>query len=835
MSNTNYTGQDRGDKQSYQQYLEAMDAISIEKIASASVFFQSHEGNTIVDVGMASGTSTAILSNLFPQQHIIGVDINPKMVDIAKNTYQASNLSFRIDDGERLESIDTNTVDGFFNCSAIHHITSYNNYDINRAYNTLRRQTDLLKDRGIIVVRDFLKPQQEEVVIELSAKDRTDRPNDCDLLLQFAKTARSLAPKTERGFPIEELSSNKKGIRRFKLYNTDAVEFVRRKDYYANWDIELQEEYGYFTQREFEECFKSLGLRIILSAPIYNQWIINNRYKDQFKLYDLSGKEKGFPPTNYIIVGEKTTSGKQLNLVRHLYLPDNSFLRYSSYINKLDNQVYDVVSRPNDVKDIIPYYYRGENQLTILAKQGYPRPIINAAESYPLDGKTFGGYITEAVTLATEGDIVEVLADRFSIANIDMVEPLITYFTSPGGIDEQVSSYSLAIKEDVNRAIKLTSGYSGFKESGYIQAYDAAQILNTAQTGALVEARLEMNIYQLFYQQNIPLPKWLGEKIRPSFHRFIKPSRLSNLLSEQRQDYEKCAEKANFLTTRRALFSESEADNSSAILEYVYPSVLSSNTLITLPVFRMNGQIYVGLEKRSLPIPQLHTGNSLLLTVPAKRLPKSVQSLHDLQSYISEMKIGRTKIERCFKLGEKYYPSIGITPEQVYPFVVTLDKADKSLEWVSLEDLYLNIHNLKDAHLLICISRLIHALDIFQKWKIKNFSLEDLVDFIKDCFSFTNKEITRESLLERDLGITGDDGDELLLAIMDEFSIEFRDEKDSIRDAFELKDDEYLFHGEGWSISGLFIKENIKPLTVGQLYDVMQKMSKNSRTTERVP
>lgn len=39
MSN-NYNNQDRGNKKEYEQYLEAMDAISVEKIASASVFFE---------------------------------------------------------------------------------------------------------------------------------------------------------------------------------------------------------------------------------------------------------------------------------------------------------------------------------------------------------------------------------------------------------------------------------------------------------------------------------------------------------------------------------------------------------------------------------------------------------------------------------------------------------------------------------------------------------------------------------------------------------------------------------------------------------------------------
>lgn len=269
--NTNYTTQDRGGMKDYRQYLEAMDAISVEKVASASVFFEPKKGNTIVDMGMASGTSTAILARLFPEMQIIGVDINPKMVQIARDMYRQPNLSFLEGDGEKLSIFAENSVNGFFNCSAIHHITSYNGYDNNRALNTLRRQVEILKDRGILVVRDFVKPEEQEVILELSVMDRTDRPNDADLFVLFSQTARSLACEKEKGFPIEELNPVKMNTRRFKAYYTDVTEFIRRKDYFANWEIELQEEYGYFTQKEFEETFRELGLRIILSSPIYNQ------------------------------------------------------------------------------------------------------------------------------------------------------------------------------------------------------------------------------------------------------------------------------------------------------------------------------------------------------------------------------------------------------------------------------------------------------------------------------------------------------------------------------------------------------------------------------------
>ncbi|MBK5721428.1 methyltransferase domain-containing protein [Dysgonomonas sp. Marseille-P4677] len=824
---TNYTDQDRGDKKSYQQYLEAMDAISVEKVASASVFFEPKKGNTIVDVGMASGTSTAILAKLFPQMQIVGVDINPKMVQIAQDTYNYQNLSFREDDGEKLNTFANNSINGFFNCSAIHHITSYNGYDTNRALNTLRRQVELLKDKGVLIIRDFVKPEEKEIIIELSSINKYTQPSDAELFIQFAQTARSLASANERGFPIQEINGIKKDTRRFQAFYTDVVEFIRRKDYYTNWDIELQEEYGYFTQKELEEIFRELGLRIILSSPIYNQWIINNRYKNQFAIYDLSGKEIGFPPTNYLIAGEKMSGGKQIQLIRHLPVQKDSYLHFSSYINLRTQNIYDVVERPNNVLDILPFY-KHEKGFIILAKHGYPRPLANVkTDSSVLDNKHYSGYIPEGITIGETEDLENALDKRFGIERksyTDITQSL-NYYTSPGGINEKVSSKLIELTKPITINKYLAEGFSGFKESGYIHEYDAAQLLNTAQTGALVEARLELNIYNLFFKQNTSLPKWLGEKMKIKFDRFLKPTTFTELLSLYAQDYEKNEKHTGFLITRRAYFSEMGVENSNAIFEYVYPSTVSSNTLVTLPVFKKDGQIYVGLEIQSLPVPQLHSGNSTIITAPAQRLPKKVCNIHDLEEYIGNMKIGKGNVEYYSKLGEKYFPSVGVTTEQVYPYLVCLDRADRSLKWVSLTELYQHINKIEDAHLLISLCRLIHATDFLPQQHVRDFSFENFTNFINDNFIFSDKaSLSRDTLVEKDLGITGDDGDEFLLAIQDEYGIDFCDETGSIRKAFDLKDNEYLFHSEGFNMF-CFNKENVIPLTVGQLYDVVVKFT----------
>ena len=710
----NYTTQDRGSKHEYQQYLDAMDAISIEKIASASVFFEPKPGNTIVDVGMASGTSSAILAKLFPQIQIIGVDINPQMVEIAKSRFQMPNLSFRIDDGEKLSGFEPESINGFFNCSSIHHITSYNNYDNNHAINTIKRQSALLQDKGILIIRDFVKPKEDEIILELSTMEQKDRPSDVDLFILFARTARSLAAPGERGFPFKELKTTKPGTKRFQLFLPDATEFIRRKDYFSDWDVELQEEYGYFIQEEFESCFRDMGLRIILSSPIYNQWIINNRYKNLFRIFDLSGREIGYPPTNYVIAGEKVKQGKEIRLIRHLPLSEKSFLHHSSYKNKDTGQIYDVVERPNEVEDIIPYYKEG-NSLTVLAKHSYPRPLANVRTDSPVpDGKKYSGYIPEGITISKTDTLENLLAERFGIKSdqYDKPEQALSYYTSPGGINERVTSFFIRLHsmQPDGRKSSQENANSEFRDTGSIHLYDAAQILNTAHTGALVEARLELNIYRLFAKFGISLPQWLGEKIEIDEAEINSVSSLQDILNIQKPAFTTCDEKADFLCTQRACFTETDMKDSRAILEYVYPDQLSSNTLVTLPVCKYQGEIYVGLELRDLPVPQLFSGNSSLLAVPAKRLPKSIGSMFELTTFLSQMDIEGASVKNYFKLGEKYFPSIGITTEQVYPYIIQQDKPSEKLHWLKLSGLTDNINKIEDAHLLICLARLQHAL-----------------------------------------------------------------------------------------------------------------------------
>lgn len=424
------------------------------------------------------------------------------------------------------------------------------------------------------------------------------------------------------------------------------------------------------------------------------------------------GNEIGFPPTNYLIAGEKVNQGKEIHLARHLPINEKSFLQYTSYQNVATKETWDVVSRPNEVVDIIPYF-KTNNGFSILAKHSYPRALSTIAHNSPIiDNKWYSGYITEGISISKSDKLRLILEERFGIhgKEVSSVKNALGYYTSPGGIDERVSSTFVELNESFASQIHSEAFGSENKEKGSIYVYDAVQLLNTAQTGALVEARLEMNIYNLLFKEQFPLPLWLGEKLQMKSVESLQPIAFKTLIPDKAKDYVQTMDSVGFLTRRRALFTQIGVDKSTSILEYVYPSKVSCNTLLTLPVVTFLNEVYVGVELRSLPVPQLYSDNSMIITAPANRLPFDVSDVLGLEKFISQHEVMGSKIEAYAKLGEKYFPSVGITPEQVYPFVVSIDFPSEDLYWLSLKDLLQNIEKIEDAHLLISICRLTHML-----------------------------------------------------------------------------------------------------------------------------
>jgi hypothetical protein len=106
------------------------------------------------------------------------------------------------------------------------------------------------------------------------------------------------------------------------------------------------------------------------------------------------------------------------------------------------------------------------------------------------------------------------------------------------------------------------------------------------------------------------------------------------------------------------------------------------------------------------------------------------------------------------------------------------------------------------------------------------------------------KAITPETQFERDLGLTGDDGDDLLEATEKRFEVRLGNEETGVRETFNLQPNEYLFNSEGWGpsraeIISLFSGSPtvVRNFKVGELFEAVKriKTSRNDASSGVAP
>lgn len=728
-----YQSQDRGEVSAYQRYLNGMDASMRQKVALTAAHFLC-EGE-VADMGMGSGTGTEALAKLYPRLSVTGVDINPTMVELANQRYQSDNLRFVSGDIAK-KVLPENSLDGILSSSVLHHVTSFNDYDKDQATRAITAQVAQLKEHGVIIIRDFLAPPAGNVWLELPDNDgdNSDNPETCStatLFLRFSREFRALSQAPGFEFTeITEAPSLPNSWRCFELEHRHAVEFILRKDYRSDWEAEVQEEYTYFTQPEFEDLLKHLGLRILASTPIYNDWIIKNRYQGKFLLANTKGLPIAFPPTNYLIAAEKVPQQHGLGFEEKNSGTPANFLQMAYYQHKESQQLYDLVRRPNLTVDIIPWFVV-EKEVYVLAKMAYPRPILAACDPHApsLDGSYIAHHVTEPLSLILSDkpiaqSVERLLTEQASIEPQDIIQfsQGMHYYPSPGGIQEEVRSVFVQITPRFEA--NLLKKAMGLSSTGRIRAINAKQVLRAAQVGGLPEARLELNVYQLLRQQQIVMDDWLGE-LPPALNRSATPeqSPLTNVDHAITRRYFTAVEQgADFLRIKRAKFRELNCRGQAVggiDLEYVTPQQFSANTVSLLLLCQTDKGLLIALQDHDLPAAQCFSGHSNIYVAPAWRLPVSCTTMLETHQFIKQQlrkdfSIALSSIQR---LGGRYHPSAGTTPEVVYPMLGTTlftkpYPAHPKLKWFALPEVIAQLDKINDSHLKIGIWRLGHALDL---------------------------------------------------------------------------------------------------------------------------
>jgi len=114
---------------------------------------------------------------------------------------------------------------------------------------------------------------------------------------------------------------------------------------------------------------------------------------------------------------------------------------------------------------------------------------------------------------------------------------------------------------------------------------------------------------------------------------------------------------------------------------------------------------------------------------------------------------------------------------------------------------------------------------------VDDLTFEGFADFLRKYWEIPDRNrVSPETHFERDLGLTGDDGNDLLEATEKRFDVTLCSEETGVRGTFNLGPNEYLFHSEGRDVfpfrfTALFnaAEPTVREFTVGELFEVVRK------------
>jgi SAM-dependent methyltransferase len=242
----------------------------------------------IADLGCGAGAVLELLRKQFPKSHIMGADTSEEMVRRCRDRFPGLEVR-RHDITARL--FDDKTVDTVILCSVLHEVYSYSQYDLAPVRQALRVSAEALKPGGRLIFRDGLRPAREDNVymsfLSPAVKEK------------FLRFAWEFGPG-----PVtwEERDGN------VRLSRRDAMEFLSKYIYDANWKYEVMEVFGVFSLKGWVEVVERFGLRVIHRESYLIDWLRVNRYEKDVRLEVRRGQR--FVPTDYphstmILVAEK--------------------------------------------------------------------------------------------------------------------------------------------------------------------------------------------------------------------------------------------------------------------------------------------------------------------------------------------------------------------------------------------------------------------------------------------------------------------------------------------------------------------------------------------------
>lgn len=662
-----------------------------------------HPGARVVDMGSNDGAITYAMAALNPEIHFTGVDIDKKKITKSKSQWKLSNLDFQAGDIHSGAGLKENSLDAVINSFILHELYSNSRYNDRRVISTLERQFSLLKNEGLMLIRDYALPQRGEYVM-LEMPDTFSRNKDiktmseADLLVWYSERARPKDDPGCHGFFLEELPPRFPQTRLFRLPYKWAYEFITRKDNRAVFEIELPKEYAFFTEHDYRRNLAAMGARLVYSSPHWDEKIIRERFDGRFRLYSDDGTALGAPPTSFIAVAQKMADRRSLQLQERRPSPKGAQgrLRVSAVRNDVTGKITDVVTRDSDMIDVIPYRVTENGILTIFVHEGIPRGIVNAVPRHGrnLDQKRWSGHMTEAISLPShlvrevpQDDMKKTVLfarDHLGLkpATGATLEDGPIFYPAPDYIDERFETRYLRVENregGVFDAKYQDEAYEGFSSKGRIREVNAQSVLDAISVGIIPNARLEQQIIMLFTRLGMTAESWDECPLILHEEETDKPADLKDVVlrkSAKDDRFKNIKGTTGHLRTIQSVFVDEGwveggvAGLASRDLEFVISDETTVNKAVILPLTKnLSGEVLAGFCMEYLPVPQRYSGNGISMTAPALELPREITNVEMARRFIAEK--FEIPVENVARMGESYFCHSGVTPQRIFPFAVT--------------------------------------------------------------------------------------------------------------------------------------------------------------------
>jgi cyclopropane fatty-acyl-phospholipid synthase-like methyltransferase len=208
----------------------------------------------IVEFGCGSGFVLEMLSGHFPDSIIAGIDKSMERLETVASKNLKNVAPIHADFTKNI--FPRATFDTALFVATLHEVFSY--FGKEKVVDAFRIASDILKDDGVLIVQDFLKPATKLVQLAFKHQETKNK---------FIRFVHEFRPREVR---FEETD---KGV---KLDIADAVEFVSKYRFSTeeDWKEEMEETHFFLTEEGYRETARKTGFAItdLMRLPKDQYW-----------------------------------------------------------------------------------------------------------------------------------------------------------------------------------------------------------------------------------------------------------------------------------------------------------------------------------------------------------------------------------------------------------------------------------------------------------------------------------------------------------------------------------------------------------------------------------